>query len=359
VLKKMTETLIPDDIQDVLERAELRYMTGFERGIHRERVDDTFVYTNPKGQVIDEPKQLDWLASLGIPPAWNEVWISPYKNGHILATGRDERGRKQYRYHPRWQELRGQTKFDRLAAFGRLLPTIRQTADEGLKARGLSKEKVLAIILNLLERTMIRIGNAEYTAHNETYGLTTLQDDHVSVENSKIQFEFVGKSGKAHMVNLTDKRLAKAVRAVQDIPGQELFQYYDENGERHPITSADVNTYLYDLTGENFTAKTFRTWGGSTRALRILAECESAPTKKECESQVRACVKQVAQELGNTVAVSRKYYIHPLVMEMHLEGRLKDIYDAQPEPDSPYGLRREESALIALIEAAEATSAGK
>lgn len=352
----MTDQLLTEEVQDILERAELRYMTGFERGIYRKRAGDAFVYSDTKGHVIDDPKRLEWIASLGIPPAWEDVWISPHKNGHILATGRDERGRKQYRYHPRWQELRGQTKFSRLAAFGRVLPTIRQAADEGLRARGLNKAKVLAIVVNLLEKTMIRIGNAEYTAHNDTYGLTTLQDDHVSVENNLIRFEFVGKSRKSHVVDLKDKRLAKAVRAVQEIPGQELFQYYDADGMPHPITSGDVNGWLYELTGQPFTAKTFRTWGGSTRALKILADCEAAPTKKEGEGQVRDCIKQVAAELGNTVTVSRKYYIHPLVLEAHLDGRLKAIYDAHPEPDSRYGLLREESALIALIEAAEDAS---
>lgn len=345
MLEHQTEIL-----QDTLEKARLRYISADQKGITRQRKGEAFIYLDAKGKHIADAALLDWIASLGIPPAWQEVWISPYKNGHILATGRDSRGRKQYRYHPRWQQTRGETKFDRMAAFAQCLPTIRQTVAEQLRQRSLTKEKVLAIVITLLEKTLIRIGNMEYARHNESYGLTTLQDEHVAVENNRVQFEFVGKSGIEHTIELQDKRLARAIKACQELPGQQLFQYRAEDGSVQSIGSSDVNQYLYEITGSDFSAKTFRTWGASTRAIRLLCDLPPVETQKEREKQVREVIQQTAQELGNTVAICKKYYIHPLILQAHLDDHLREIVAAQPAPASPDELTREEAAFKQLIE---------
>jgi len=327
-----------------LKAADLRYVSDEEPGYTRLRWGQGFTYRDADGETVTDSDLRRWFESLAIPPAWEDVWISAYRNGHLLATGRDSKDRKQYIYHPRWQELRNQTKFHQLADFGKALPWLRQAVEADLRKRGIVRERVLALAVRLLEETLIRIGNDAYTQANTTYGLTTLRDKHVNIDGQKITFAFVGKSGKEHQIELKDKQLARIVKACRDIPGYDLFQYYNADGQRQRITSGDVNAYIREITGRDFTAKDFRTWGATTRALSILSTCESDP----CEDEVRACVQQVADELGNTVAVCRKYYIYPALFDAFLEGQLPKLLKRVKPKDDLYP---EEVALIKLIEA--------
>jgi DNA topoisomerase-1 len=331
---------------DTLTTAHLRHAPIDKAGITRKRKGDRFIYYDPKGSLIQDKVTKDWIESLVIPPAWQEVWISPYKNSHILATGRDSKGRKQYRYHPRWNKMTSEEKFGMLYKFGKALPHIREATESHLKAHNLTRTRVLATIVRLLEKTLIRIGNAEYAEANESYGLTTLQDDHAQIKGDKVTFEFIGKSGKEHTITLADKRLARIVKQCRDIPGYDLFQYYDENGDHQTIGSADVNAYLEEITGEPFTAKVFRTWGGSALAIKYLCEeCSDEPNEKMCKD----CVKHVSQLLGNTKSVCVKYYIHPMIMEAYTAGKLVPMYQHYRASRSPYGLSPEERTLMELI----------
>lgn len=329
--------------------AQLRYVEADDPGYTRKKHGRGFTYLDAQGETIRDAKLREWIQSLAIPPAWTDVWISPHKNGHILATGRDDKGRKQYIYHPQWQEVRNQKKFDRLHDFGQALPQLRAVTDEHLRKHKLSRERVLAAMVRLLETTLIRIGNDEYAQKNDSHGLTTLEDDHAEINGSKIVFDFVGKSGKEHTVVLRDRRLARVVKQCQDIPGYELFQYCDENGNHQVVDSADVNAYLQEVTGQPFTAKVFRTWGGSTLAIKYLAEqCGEA----KAEAASRECVAHVAEMLGNTKTIARDYYIHPLVLQAHLDGTLQAIYDEEakePAADD-FALAPEERTLMHLIE---------
>jgi DNA topoisomerase-1 len=326
----------------------LRYISDDEPGFTRKKWGRGFTYQDTEGETIRDPELREWIESIVIPPAWTDVWISPYKNGHILATGRDDAGRKQYRYHPQWQEQQQQKKFDELAAFGRCLPTIREATDRDLRQRNVTRSRILAAIVRLLEQTLIRVGNEEYAEKNDSYGLTTLTDHHAEVEGSKVIFDFAGKSGKEHTIVLRDARLARIVQRSQDIPGYELFQYYDEGGKHHVIDAADVNDYLHEISGESFTAKVFRTWGGSRIAVQYLCEeCEDTDT----QTAAKNCVTHVAEELGNTVAISRQYYIHPAILEAHENGNLCDFYEReQSKQRGKCDLSPEEAALLALIE---------
>lgn len=340
------------DLDQLLADAHLRYADLTRAGYQRHRRGGKFVYTDPAGDKVRDKKLIAWIESLVIPPAWEDVWISPQKNSHILAVGRDAKGRKQYRYHPRWQSRRSQNKFSELATFGRALPSIRKTVDKHLKQPDLTKEKVLAVVVHLLEATMIRVGNTEYMKQNKTFGLTTLKDKHVTVDGSTISFEFVGKSKVQHTVTLQDRRLARAVKACRDLPGYELFQYVGEDGARHTINSADVNAYLHEITGEPFTAKVFRTWGGSVEAIRFFteqAEHEALPPR---EKLVQACVNTVAQLLGNTKAVCRQHYIHPAVINAALDDTLYALINDDRTDDTAYDLRPEERLLMRLLETA-------
>jgi DNA topoisomerase-1 len=272
--------------------------------------------------VTDEPT-LDRIRKLAIPPAWTDVWIAPSARGHIQATGRDVKGRKQYRYHERWRQQRDGGKFDRLIAFGRALPKLRSRVDHDLAKRGLPREKVLAAVLRVMEMTLIRVGNEEYAKANKSFGLTTLRDRHARIGAEKAVFEFRGKSGKTHRTGFRDRRLARVVKACQDLPGQRLFQYLDEEGQQHVVESADVNAYLRETMGEDFSAKDFRTWAGTVaaaRALVTLPECGAGDglTKRN----VNTCVKAVAGLLGNTPAVCRSAYIHPEVLAAYQAGKL-------------------------------------
>ncbi|MDX1991424.1 MAG: DNA topoisomerase IB [bacterium] len=344
------------ELELLLEAAELRYINPDMAGYTRKRRGKSFTYLDSRGNPIKEAKLKEWIDSLRIPPAWEDVWICPKRNGHLLATGRDSSGRKQYIYHPRWNQLANEKKFESLVSFGESLPALRETVEAHLRKPDLTREKVLALLVTLLERTMIRIGNSEYARGNDSYGLTTLQDDHVSVSGSKITFEFVGKSGKEHAITLADKRLAKLVKSCQDIPGQHLFQYNDqEKGTRHALGSYDVNAYLYSITDKPFTAKTFRTWGGSVLMADLLRGMPPADTKKAKEAQVRDAMKQVAERLGNTVAVCRKYYVHPAVVQAHMDDALRDFYDPTYEAETRFSLRPDEHMLMQFLRAATIT----
>ena len=337
-----------DNIDTILKHTNLRYISADTPGHTRKPWGRGFTYQDQDGNTIEDSLLREWIEGLVIPPAWTEVWISPYKNGHILATGRDDAGRKQYIYHPRWNEMRQQHKFDYLADFARTLPRLREVVDSHLRKHKLSKEKVLATVVTLLETTLIRIGNEQYARNNDSRGLTTLEDEHVHIKGSKVIFDFVGKHGKEHEVILKDKRLAKIIKACQDIPGYELFQYYSEDGTKNVIDSADVNAYLKEITGEDFTAKVFRTWGASILAIKVL--CNDMDDNPEIDNHAKYCIECVADSLGNTVAVCRDYYIHPIIFTAYKNGDLRSIYNRFRDSRKKYTLERAEKCLLQLIE---------
>jgi len=294
----------------------LSYVSDQDPGLRRRKSRHGFDYLDADGASIHDPKTIDRIRALAIPPAWTDVWISPKANGHIQATGRDQRRRKQYRYHPRWSATRSGGKFDRLVAFGRALPRLRKQVDADLARRGLPREKVLAAVVRVMEVTLIRVGNTEYARANKSFGLTTLRDRHVKVGAEKAAFEFRGKSGKTFQTSFNDRRLARVVKACQDLPGQRLFQYLDEAGERRAVESADVNAYIRDAMGEDFSAKDFRTWAGTVAAARAL-------TMPECaDHSANTCIKAVAALLGNTAAVAKSAYIHPAILDAYAKGKL-------------------------------------
>lgn len=311
--------------QQAVAQAGLIYVSDGVPGITRVRSGDAFEYRFPNGQPVSDEATLERIRSLAIPPAYERVWICLLSDGHLQATGRDARGRKQYRYHPRFRETRDANKFDRMVEFGSALPRIHERVESDLRKRGLPREKVLAAVVHLLERSMIRVGNDEYAKDNKSYGLTTIRNRHVRVEGSEIRFRFSGKSNVKHEVTLQDRRLARLVAQLQELPGQELFGYVDESGNVRDVTSNDVNAYLKEIAGGEFTAKDFRTWAGTVLALSALA-CEETPgTAKEAKRTVAAVVKEVARQLGNTPAVCRKCYVHPAVLEEFGSGRLREI----------------------------------
>ena len=303
----------------------LRYVRGEGPGISRVRAGKTFRYLDPQGKPIRDEATLARIKSLVIPPAWTNVWICPSPNGHLQAVGRDARGRKQYRYHPEYRKVRDTTKFARMLAFSAALPLIRKQVKKDLELPGLPKAKVLATIVKLLETTCMRVGNEEYAKQNDSYGLTTLKDNHVKVSRTKLRFHFRGKSGQTQDIELNDPRLARIVKRCRDIPGYELFQYEDEDGSHCRIDSTDVNEYLRTITGDDFTAKDFRTWGGTGWAAMAFGElgpCESETAAKKAVVEV---VKTVASKLGNRPATCRKYYVHPAVIEGYMDGTLFNI----------------------------------
>jgi DNA topoisomerase-1 len=330
----------------------LRYIEDTVPGIRRKRAGKSFSYIGLDGRPIRDEQTLARIRALAIPPAYTDVWISPDAATHLQATGRDAKGRKQYRYHPRWREHREQTKFDRLLAFGHALPRIRQRTDEDLSLPGLPREKVLAAIVQLLDKTQIRVGNREYAVTNKSFGLTTLRDRHVAVEGATVRFKFRGKSGIEHQLALRDRRLARVVARCRDLPGYQLFQYLDDDGQRQDVDSADVNDYLRAISGEDFTAKDFRTWAGTVGCLLALCEHMASETPAAAQQCLVAAVKATAQQLGNTPAVCRKSYIHPAVINTFLQGELAvspgdlaDISAAEGERLSPA-----ERAILALLE---------
>jgi DNA topoisomerase I len=300
--------------------AGLRYVSDDQPGFSRQRKGEEFKYLDTKGKLIRDEQRLLRIKRLAIPPAWSDVWICPSPNGHIQATGRDARKRKQYRYHERWREIRDENKYDRLVNFGKALPKIRRRLTKDLGLSGLPREKVLATIVQLLERSFIRVGNEEYARENKSFGLTTMQDRHVDVKGSKLRFRFRGKSGRQHEVDVTDRRIARIVSKLQDLPGQSLFQYLDDEGNVRDITSQDVNEYLREITGEDFTAKDFRTWAGTVLAAIALSAAGEFETKKQAKANIKNAIGAVAKILGNTPAVCRQCYIHPIVLETYLNG---------------------------------------
>jgi DNA topoisomerase-1 len=299
--------------------AGLVYVTSEDPGLSRKRSGAGFSYRNQQGRAVRDTATLARIKSLAIPPAWTDAWISANPDGHLQATGRDARGRKQHRYHPRFREVREAAKFDRLATFAQALPMLRKRIDADMRKRGLPREKVLAAIAHLLDTTLIRVGNDEYAKTNKSYGLTTLKDQHAKVEGDTLRFVFTGKSGKNWRLTVRDRRVAKIVKAAQELPGQRLFQYEDENGEVQRVTSTDVNAYL----GEEITAKDFRTWGGAVLAAAALQELGEAATRTLANANIKAAVTTVSQSLGNTPAICRKCYIHPALMDAYLAGELK------------------------------------
>jgi DNA topoisomerase-1 len=343
--------LSTDSLESAAE-AGLRYVSGSGPCIQRIRCGKSFRYIGPDRKPVRDEKTLSRIRSLVIPPAWERVWICPSPHGHIQAVGWDAKGRKQYRYHPLYRATRDQAKFSRMIAFGTVLALIRQRVQQDLQRAGLPREKVLATVVRLLETTFIRVGNDEYAKENDSFGLTTMRDRHVRIAGSKLLFRFRGKSGLDHTIELTDARLAKIVKQCQDLPGYELFQYVNDDGEVCRVDSADANRYIREICGQDFTAKDFRTWAGTvlaTRELHAAGPCTSAATGKR--TLVRA-VKAVASRLGNRPATCRKYYIHPAILEAYSDGSLFPAMEAGRQQDAAYGgqgLRPEEYTVMVII----------
>jgi DNA topoisomerase-1 len=326
----------------------LHYVSDEAAGIGRRRVGKGFSYREPKGGPVRDPKVLRRIRALAIPPAWTQVWICPDADGHIQATGRDEKGRKQYRYHPRWREARDAAKFSHMVEFARSLPRIRAQVAADLRRPGLAREKILATVVRLLETTLIRVGNDEYVKQNQSYGLTTLRSRHVTIEGGRLRFSFKGKSGRSWKLQVADRRIARVVRECQDLPGQELFQYVDADGTLRGISSGDVNRYLQEITGREVTAKDFRTWAGTVLAALALLEFEQFDTKAAAKRNVTRAIQQVADRLGNTPTICRKCYVHPAVVERYLDGGLALRIKAKAPPGDT-GLQPEETAVLALL----------
>ena len=341
--------------------AGLRYVRDDTPGIRRRRAGRGFVYVGPDGVRVRDAETLDRIRRLAIPPAWRDVWICPLAHGHLQASGRDARGRKQYRYHARWRTARDETKYARMIAFAHVLPAVRRRVAEDLTRPGLPREKVLAAVVRLLETTFIRVGNEEYARANGSFGLTTLRTRHVEIDGHTLTFEFRGKSGRAHRVNVNDRRLARVVANCQDLPGQELFQYVDADGTRGVVDSGDVNAYLREASGADFTAKDFRTWAGTVLASVALAKLASAAsrgTRTALRRDVVRAVEEVSDALGNTPAICRKGYIHPAVIDSYLAGRLVEGLGngTSRRQRSADGLRPEELAVVNLLGCAPAAA---
>lgn len=337
---------LPDEVKSA-EQAGLRYLIPKGQGIRRRRAGTGFVYLDSNDKPVTDESTLQRIRSLVIPPAWESVWISPSPNTHIQAVGRDARGRKQYRYHSAYREVRDLVKFDRMRAFGRSLPRIRRIVGRDLGRKGLPKRKVLAAVVKLLETTYIRIGNEEYAEENGSFGLTTLRNQHVQILGGMLKFKFRGKSGQNHEVVLEDRRLARIIRRCKEIPGSALFEYLDDDGQPQSIESGDVNDYLREISGAEFTAKDFRTWGGTCLAASFLLEkCADQEPDPQTKSVLVEVVKEVASKLGNKPATCRKYYIHPAVMECYSAGTLRDFAEKFRDSRSNYAY---EQIVLALL----------
>jgi DNA topoisomerase-1 len=331
----------------------LRYVSDGKPGIRRERLRGRFRYVDPAGKLIQDQATLARIKALVIPPAWSEVWICADPNGHVQVTARDARGRKQYRYHPLWRKARDENKYEHLIAFGHALPGIRSRVEEDLALPGLPRAKVLATIVRLLETTMMRVGNEEYARSNGSFGLTTLRDKHVQIDGQRLQFQFRGKSGVQHCVELSDRRLARIVRRCRDLPGYELFQYLDEEGNCRTVDSGAVNDYLRDISGCDYTAKDFRTWAGTLLAAMALREFEMFDSHAQAKKNMLRAIESVAEKLGNTPAICRKCYIHPAIMDSYLEGSMLQALKRRAEEELVHDLRNlnsEEAAVLALLQ---------
>jgi DNA topoisomerase-1 len=332
--------------------AHLRYVSDTDRGFARRRHGKSFTYVRPGGQALRDAAALARIRKLAIPPAWKGVWICPAANGHLQATGRDARGRKQYRYHPRWREAQDQHKYERLIAFAKTLPKIRRTVARHLRKKGLPREKVLAAAVKLLETTLIRVGNDEYARDNHSFGLTTMHDEHVKIRGATIRFDFRGKHGIEHEIDLKDRRLAAIVHACRDLPGQELFQYLDEKNEVRDVGSSDVNDYLRTISGQDFTAKDFRTWAGTALAAQALQGFQDFDSAAAAKRNVTKAIERVAERLGNTQAICRKSYVHPGIIEAYMDRSLVKTVKRQAERELRGTLHRlssEDAAVLALL----------
>lgn len=328
--------------------AGLSYTSDEEPGIRRKRKGKSFQYIDPDGKPVRDPGTLDRIRSLVIPPAWDEVWITTHPRGHLQATGRDARGRKQHRYHNRWREIRDANKFDRMEGFGRALPRIRSRVARDLRRKGLPKEKVVAAIVRLLETTFARIGNEEYAKQNRSFGLTTLRDRHVDVRGDNVRFLFTGKSGVEVAAGVTDRRVARVIKRCEELPGQNLFQYIDSEGVRRNVTSDDVNQYLHDVTGEDYTAKDFRTWAATVLAACALRDAAGFESETEAKKRVVAAIDGVARRLGHTRAVCRRSYVHPAIIDTFLDGSLERALNIAVVR-SRARLTSDETAVLALL----------
>jgi DNA topoisomerase-1 len=332
--------------------AGLRYVSDAKPGIQRKPFRGKFRYVMADGATVRDEETLRRIRSLVIPPAWTRVWICPIANGHLQATGRDARGRKQSRYHPRWRATRDETKYERMILFGDALPVIRERVEHDLALPGLPRAKVLAAVVRLMETTCIRVGNEEYARENKSYGLTTMRNRHVAVSGATITFDFTGKSGIHHTIDVQNRKLAKIVQRCLDLPGYEVFQYVDEEDQRHSIDSSDVNEYLHEITGQHFTAKDFRTWAGTVLAAMLLREFEPFQSQTQAKKNVVEAIKTVAKRLGNTPSVCRKCYIHPAVLGHYLSGTMLQAIETEvaEEVDKQLqSLREEELSLLQLL----------
>ncbi|TPJ81179.1 DNA topoisomerase IB [Mesorhizobium sp. B2-6-2] len=346
-----SEETVRNGAQDSAERASLSYVSDTDPGVRRLRKGKGFSYVGPNGRKVSA-ETLARIKAIVIPPAWTDVWISPDPDGHIQATGRDQRGRKQYRYHPQWTEERDGVKYSSLVAFAQSLPALRRQIDADLRRHGLPMERVVASVVWLLDNTMIRIGNAAYARDNKSFGLTTLRDRHVEITGSSLRFAFKGKSGKEWKLKLADRRVAKIVRGAQDLPGQKLFQYLGEDGDRRPVRSEDVNRYIREASGAEFSSRHFRTWGGTIHAASLFAQTELPESQALRKRVTNSIVDKVAERLGNTRAVCRKCYIHPLVFEAWSNGRLLDeMAEANKHKRVIPGLDEEETLVLRWLQA--------
>jgi DNA topoisomerase I len=333
--------------------AGLRYVSDRRPGIRRQMGTLGFKYIAPNGRTIRDKAEITRINTLAVPPAWTDVWICPDARGHIQATGRDAKGRKQYRYHAEWRELREETKYDRMLSFANALPAIRRRTTADLAKPGLPREKVLATVVQLLEKSLIRVGNDEYAKKNKSFGLTTLRNHHVTVERDTVRFEFTGKSGVKHSVRVSDRRLARIIKACQELPGQELFEYVDDAGERRDVGSADVNAYLKEITGQDFTAKDFRTWAGTVLACTALSELGACDRRSQVKKNIVQAVEAVSGLLGNTRAVCRKSYIHPAVIDSYSDGSMIENLKKQVARTARAKqgqLRPDEMAVLTLLQ---------
>jgi len=344
-----------EDQRNAAARAGLDYVTDGVPGITRKRNGKGWSYFAPDGALIGDSAQRKRIGALVIPPAWSDVWICPDPKGHIQATARDARGRKQYRYHPAYRETRDKSKFRRMLEFSEILPEIRERVERDLRARDLTRRQILATVVRLLDKTLIRVGNDEYARENRSFGLTTLRGRHVEVKGAKLHFSFRGKSGVEHAIAITDRKLARIVQQCQDLPGQELFKYLDADGRRQAISSDDVNAYLREITGRDITAKDFRTWAGTMLAARELFLMGPAKSQREAERNMVKAIDAVAARLGNTRAVCRKYYVHPGLVRAYLQGLTaplpSNISQRSTQRNHPVAaLRRDEVAVLQFLQ---------
>src|SRR5688572_29202331 len=350
--RKLKAAIVTDPMESA-KAAGLRYVTEGSAGIQRRRVGKSFTYLDGQGRRVSDADTVKRIRALAIPPAWTEVWICPSANGHIQAVGRDARRRKQYRYHARWRQVRDETKYNRMLSFAIALPRIRRRVADDLQRPGLPREKVLATVVRLLETTLIRVGNEEYARDNGSYGLTTMRSRHVDVSGSTLRFQFRGKGGKEHTVDVKDPRLARVVKRCQDLPGHELFQYVDDDGRRQAIDSADVNEYLREIAGEEFTAKDFRTWAGTVLAALALREVAAFESATQAKRNITKAIESVARQLGNTPTICRKCYVHPAVIDAYLDGVTVSALKRRTERrigEAVSALTPEEALVLGLLQ---------